>query len=269
MTTCKFSFDGTRLCTASLDATLKIWKTQSPFELMGTLEGPQDEIHFVQWHQKGNVVLCGSEDGSMWMYDGSKCEYMNTFTGHHGGVRAGGFTSDGKCIYSAGVDGTIRLWQPKKPGGEPETLKSTAKAEDIGGYTCAFYHPTKPLILAGSDVGTLVMALYTSRKIGGTMRISPKETYVETIAASSLNENFAACGTTDGDFHIIDISVPKVRNSNTFSEAVVKVVFGKKDESVYAGTGDGKIHRMDPRSGKVVQEYVGPKCAVLDFDLSA
>ncbi len=252
-----------------MDYTLKIWKTQEPFELAGTLDGPQDEIHFIEWHQKGNVVLCGSEDGSMWMYDGGKCEYMNTFTGHHKGVRAGGFTIDGKTIYSAGMDGTFRLWQPKKAGGEPEILKSTVKAELIGGYTCAACHPTKPVIVAGTDVGSLVMALYASHKIGAVMKMSKKESYVESVSASAVCDNLAACGNNDGDFNIIDISVPKIRNTNTLNEPVVKSLFSKKDETVFAGTGDGKIYRIDPRSGKVVQQYLGPACAVLDFAVNA
>jgi len=265
---CKFSCDGSRLCTASLDNTLKIWKGQSPYELMGTLEGPSDEIHFIQWHSKGNVILCGSEDGSMWMFDGDKCEYMNTFTGHHGGVKAGGFTADGKNIYSVGNDGTLRIWQPKKAGGEPEIIKATTKTETIGGYTAACCHPTKPVILAGSDIGTLVMALYTTHKIAGTMRISAKEEYIETVAASSVCENFACCGTNEGSFHIIDISVPKIRNTNTLNEVIVKAQFSKKDETVFAGTGDGKIYRIDARSGTVVQQFIGPPYPVLDFDIS-
>ena len=162
---CKFSFDGTRLCTASLDSTLKLWKTQEPFELISTLDGPQEEIHFIQWHNKGNVVLCGSEDGSMWMFDGNKGEYLNTFTGHHGGIRAGGFTMDGKNIYSAGMDSTLRIWQPKKPGGEPEILKATFKTEGMGGYTCACCHSTKPVIMAGTDLGLITIALYASHKV--------------------------------------------------------------------------------------------------------
>lgn len=165
VTSCKFSYDGSRLCTASIDGTLKLWKTSSPFELLGTLDGPQDEIHFIQWHNKGNVLLCGSEDGTMWMYDGNKCQNMNMFSGHRLGIRAGGFTPDGSLIYSASLDGTMRMWHPKQPGGDSELITSTFKQEEIGGYTCACCHPTKPLLLAGTDNATLVLALYASRKV--------------------------------------------------------------------------------------------------------
>ena len=101
------------------------------------------------------------------------------------------------------------------------------------------------------------------------MKMASNETYIETVAASSVCDNFAACGTTDGDFHIIDIAVPKVRNTNTLNEPVVKAMFSKKDETVFAATAEGKVYRMDPRSGKVVTEYIGPKCSVLDFDITS
>ena len=268
VTSCKFSADGKRLCTASMDSTLKIWKADSSFELVGTLDGPQDEIHFIEWHRKGNVVLCGAEDGSIWMYDGNKCEYMNTFTGHHGSVRAGGFTADGKLVYSAGIDGTLRLWKPKKSGGEPEILKFKGKSKGFGGYTCACCHASKDLIFAGTDEGTVVVGLYNSHQIGSTMKMSASNSYIETIASSKKFENFAACGTTEGNFYIVDISVPKIRNTNELHNAVVKSIFSKLDETVFVGTGDGKILRIDPRSGDIVQQYLGPPCAVLDFDLS-
>ena len=63
------------------------------------------------------------------------------------------------------MDGTLRMWQPKKPGGEPEILKSTARAEEIGAYTCACCHPTKPIIFAGTEIGSLALALYSSHKV--------------------------------------------------------------------------------------------------------
>ena len=132
---------------------------------MATVDGPQNDINFIEWHPAGNALVCGAEDGTLWLYDGNKGEHLNAFTGHHGPVRAGGFTPDGKAVFSAGLDGTLRLWLPKKPGGQPEAFKSSLKASDVGGFTCACVHETKSLIFAGTDTGLLLLALCPSRKV--------------------------------------------------------------------------------------------------------
>lgn len=98
--------------------------------------------------------------------------------------------------------------------------------------------------------------------------MSKTETYVETVACSPICENFAVCGTNDGDLHVIDVVVPKVRSSCTLNEPIVKALFSKKTEMAYVATGEGKIFGIDSRVGKVVKTFLGPRCPVLDFDIS-
>ena len=40
-----------------------------------------------------------------------KC--IQVFVGHDGAVTNGGFTKDGKFVYTGGEDGTVRIWAPK------------------------------------------------------------------------------------------------------------------------------------------------------------
>jgi hypothetical protein len=91
---------------------------------------------------------------------------------------------------------------------------------------------------------------------------------VETVACSTVMENFMACGTNAGALHIVDVSIPKIRSTNTLNEPVVKALFSRKEESVFVGTGDGKIYRIDPRVNKPVKEFIGPASPVLDFDIT-
>jgi ribosome assembly protein SQT1 len=76
------------------------------------LEGPED-IEWAQWHSKGNAVIAGSQDGTIWMWLAHDGQCVQVFAGHEGGVNCGTFTSDGKTICTGGEDGTIRLWGPK------------------------------------------------------------------------------------------------------------------------------------------------------------
>lgn len=55
------------LATASLDATVRVWRV-SDGSCVQTLEGPGDGVEWCTWHPKGDVVLAGSEDFTMWMW---------------------------------------------------------------------------------------------------------------------------------------------------------------------------------------------------------
>jgi WD40 repeat protein len=44
-----------------MDSTVKIWDVKSGTEKI-TLDGPGDEIRFVDWHPKGNVIAAGLFD---------------------------------------------------------------------------------------------------------------------------------------------------------------------------------------------------------------
>ena len=98
--------------------------------------------------------------------------------------------------------------------------------------------------------------------------MAAQDVYVETVARSLVSENFMACGTNDGAFHIVDLSVPKIRSTNTLNEPIVKALFSRKEDSVFVATGDGKIDRIDPRTGGPVKEFIGPASPVLDFDIT-
>jgi WD40 repeat protein len=80
------------VATAGLDACVKIWNTENG-ELLKTLEGPGEGLdvrlslslsflptrpnvssfnppsfQWLMWHQRGNVLLAGSGDGTAWMW---------------------------------------------------------------------------------------------------------------------------------------------------------------------------------------------------------
>lgn len=102
------------LCATLDTGVVKVWDTTDG-KLVQTLEGPGGAIEWVQWHPKGNVVLAGSDDMTMWMWLASTGACMQVFSGHAGPVTAGAFTPDGKNVVSVGGedDCTLRVWSPK------------------------------------------------------------------------------------------------------------------------------------------------------------
>ena len=47
---------------------VKIWGSENG-ELVQTLEGPSEGIEWLDWHPKGNILLAGSEDFTVWMWN--------------------------------------------------------------------------------------------------------------------------------------------------------------------------------------------------------
>ena len=122
MSSLAFSSDGQLLASGGLDGLVQIWDASSGNHKC-VLEGPDEgievnlrtEFHgtnlfcwmflsliinhvvsqWVRWHPKGHLVLAGSEDKSVWMWNADKGAYLNSFTGHEASVTCGEFTPDG------------------------------------------------------------------------------------------------------------------------------------------------------------------------------
>lgn len=52
-------------------------------------------MQWVRWHPRGHLVLAGSEDRTVWMWNADRSAFLNMFSGHEAGVTCGNFTPDG------------------------------------------------------------------------------------------------------------------------------------------------------------------------------
>ncbi len=67
----------------------------------------------MDWHQKGNALLAGSSDGTLWLWNANNGDYLASFAGHDGPLTCGLFTPDGTKILTASEDNSIKIWNPK------------------------------------------------------------------------------------------------------------------------------------------------------------
>lgn len=79
----KFNHDGKLLVTGGMNNALRIWDTEKGCTLKCTIEnGPTEDLNFVEWHPKGNVILAGGKDFNLWLFNGQNGEFMNCMSGH-------------------------------------------------------------------------------------------------------------------------------------------------------------------------------------------
>ena len=70
------------MATAGMDGVVKVWKS-SDGSLQANLEGPGEDITFISWHSKGDVILAGSSDASVWMWNAISGACMAVLSGSH------------------------------------------------------------------------------------------------------------------------------------------------------------------------------------------
>jgi len=151
-----FNFDGTMALTSSYDGTIRTWDVTTGL-LKLVIDGPED-IEWAQWHSKGNAIVAGSNDGTIWMWLAHDGQCVQVFAGHDGGVSSGCFTSDGKFICSGGDDGTVRMWAPKTGQCKHVFDQQTGHS---GLVTCIASSKAEPdLLLTGKFMFIVNLVLY-------------------------------------------------------------------------------------------------------------
>jgi hypothetical protein len=104
-----WSPDGTRLATASLDGTAKIWDAADGRELR-TLKGHSGVLTSVCWSPNGTRLATGSHDGTAKVWDAADGRELLALKMHTGVVGCVSWSPDGMRLATASEDGTVRLW---------------------------------------------------------------------------------------------------------------------------------------------------------------
>ena len=111
-----YSGDGTRIATASLDLTARIWDAQTGKQL-AVLKGhgkTASKIPIGVWgvafSPDGKTVATGGSDKTVRLWDAKTGNLKKTITGHQGLVFSVAFSPDGKLLASSSEDGTVCLW---------------------------------------------------------------------------------------------------------------------------------------------------------------
>ncbi len=126
----KFSPDSTRLCSGSVDKTLRIWSVADG-GLATAVQSPS-EINAVVWLADGKQIASADADGlvRLWSSGGRPgdaqsstqkdqsllasapaMELVKELKGHEGAVTALDVLPDGQHLLSGGADGTVRQWK--------------------------------------------------------------------------------------------------------------------------------------------------------------
>jgi WD40 repeat protein len=186
-------------------ARAQVWDAATG-ELLHTLDGPGGEVEWLAWHPRGPVVLAGSADGTVWMWDVTRralANCMQVFAGHEEGVTAGGFDPSGKAVYTGSADGGVRAFNPKTAA----CMHSYRLDAPVNALA---FHPSpdKPLLAVGTQDGVAAVINTATSKVLVRVQHTPPEELAEKAAARAA----AAAAAADGEEAEDDADDPATRS---------------------------------------------------------
>ena len=141
-----FSTDSTRLCSASLDHTVKIWDVERGGKAIVTFTD-KAEIRACCFSPDGAFVAAGLDSGRMDLFDVSTAQSVMSFGAHAGRINSCQFDPNGKFLISGAMDGVCKVW----------TIQDTASAETFTGHEktdvtcCSYSSDGSELATSGGD----------------------------------------------------------------------------------------------------------------------
>jgi WD40 repeat protein len=108
----KFSPDGTRLVTGSLDGTLCLWDVQTG-RLLQNLTGQtgfSSSWQSLDYTPNGSLIASASVDGSVDIWNANTGGLLHNLPGHSGVNALVVFSRDGKRLLATGEGSTVNLW---------------------------------------------------------------------------------------------------------------------------------------------------------------
>ncbi|XP_057752696.1 uncharacterized protein LOC130970588 [Arachis stenosperma] len=255
-----FSHNGQFLASGSLDGIVQVWDVFG--NLKGTLEGPGGGIEWLRWHPRGHILLAGSEDSTVWMWNAERAAFLNMFAGHGASVTCGDFTPDGKIICTGSDDATLRIWNPKS-GENIHVVRGHPYHTE--GLTCLSISSSSTLVLTGSKDGSAHIVNISTGKV---INSAPLHSDSIECVGFAPSDSWAAIGSLDKKLVIWDIEHSLSRATCNHEDGVTCLVWL---DASYLATGcvDGKVRLWDSRSGECTHTFRGHEDAIQSLCVSA
>ncbi|KXS18604.1 WD40 repeat-like protein [Gonapodya prolifera JEL478] len=258
-----FSNDGKYVATGGMDGLVKVWST-SDGKLVQNLQGPS-EVTWNQWHPRGPVILAGTSDGSLWMWNAPTGSCMSVFTGGHAApVSCGMFTPDGKAIVSGSEDGSFVTWDPKN-GQVVRKLSPGDARWHSGTLTCVDVKADATVAGTGSEDGTAKLVHLGNGKILGSFEGHSDS--VEAVGFSPTLPVFAT-GSLDGSLKLWDVQTMRLRHTLSHDDGITHLAWHSSSPLITTSSTDRTVRVWDARSGSCERTWTGHRQPILDFAIT-
>jgi len=265
-----FNHDGEMVATGGMDGKVRVWRRVGKedfkkWTFLTELQGP-DEVTWMKWHPKGNVLLAGSNDTTVWLWNLPSGTTMQVLAGHVSPVVCGEFTPDGKRILTADADGTLIFWDPRSPTPLWKLTPEDGRF-DLDGITSLAVNSASTVAVVGGASGGIRVINLNKGDIIGALAAHKEGESVEAIAFIGFAgaAEVVVTGSTDGKACVWDLNTLKVRNTLEHEEPVTCLVPlpAPKSHLIVSGSADNALRTWDTRTGTLIKEHRGHHGPVL------
>jgi len=137
------------LATASYDHTIKLFDPHSGKSWVN-IKCPDTQVNALCLSPERDSHLAAAANPNIFIYDyeGDVSAPQNSFTGHTSNVMALGYQKEGKWLYSASEDKTVKVWDVRAAGCQREM-------ENPSPVNTAALHPNQVELIYGDQAGSL------------------------------------------------------------------------------------------------------------------
>ncbi|MBI5927671.1 MAG: protein kinase [Chloroflexi bacterium] len=236
-----------RIMAGGLNRVLTLWdaENETPLHQFANLGhgGPVKDIVVSTDNQ---LMLSGSNDHTLILWDVSTGQEIRRFEGHTGRILTAAFNADNSLIVSGSDDGEIILWDMATG---QQVRQFTGHVGPV--YSIVWQNSASRLISSGED-GQII--LWDATSGAQIQQLTHQDTAILSLALSA-DEQFLLSGGSDGTIILWTLAVEEVRRFTGHLGPVNSVAFSPDGQQVLSGSADESLILWDTNTGSEIRRY--------------
>ncbi len=240
-----FSADGTRVVTASLDGTARVWDAQSG-KALGESMRLEGNVRSAVFSADGTRVMTASDDNTVRMWDAHSGKALGGPMRHEAGVLSATFSADGTRVVTVSGDGMVRIWNAQSG----KALSEPMRHENYVLSAVSSADGTR-VVTVSDDNAVRVWDAQSGKVLGEPMR----HKYGVLSAAFSTDGTRVVTASDDNTVRMWDAQSGKALGEPMrHKDGVLSAVFSTDGARVVTVSWDETVRVWDAQSGKALGE---------------